>query len=152
MSRSGYSEDGDYDTLQAGRWNAQVASALRGARGQKFLRDLVAALDAMPVKELVSGALETEEGAVCALGCLGRAKGVPLQGLASEEWDDSDWDKLSATFNIAPQLAREVMYINDDHDSYYQPVQPDNARRWRDVRDWAAKNIRLTPEELPESP
>ena len=152
MSRSGYCEDGDYEPLQAGRWNAQVASALRGARGQKFLRDLVTALDAMPVKELVSGALETEEGAVCALGCLGKAKGVQLRSLASEDWDDSDWDTLSETFNIAPQLAREVMYINDDRDSYYRPVQPDNAQRWRDVRGWAVSHIRLTAAELPESP
>lgn len=70
MSRAGYSDD--LDPLDLGRWRAQVLSALRGKRGQAFLRDLIAALDAMPEKRLVSGDLQDETGCVCALGALGR--------------------------------------------------------------------------------
>ncbi len=57
MSRSGYCDDID-DPLALGRWRGQVKSATRGQRGQKLLREMLAALDAMPEKRLVSGALE----------------------------------------------------------------------------------------------
>lgn len=48
MSRSGYSNDGENIAM----WRGQVASAIRGKRGQAFLRELVEALDAMPEKRL----------------------------------------------------------------------------------------------------
>lgn len=152
MSRSGYSEDygdDDYSNLAMGRWQAQVNSAIRGKRGQKLLRDLVAALDAMPVKELAANVLETDEGAVCALGAVGKLRGVDVKALdigsqefPDESWEEHDWDKLSEVFNIAPQLAREVMYINDE-------MARTGAERWAYVRRWAAKRIVLTEEELP---
>lgn len=57
MSRAGYCDDLD-DPLEHGRWRAQVRSATRGKRGQKLLRDLLDALDAMPEKRLVKDVLE----------------------------------------------------------------------------------------------
>lgn len=62
MSRSGYTDDGDNVAM----WRGQVASATRGKRGQRFFRDLVAALDAMPEKRLIRDALEAD-GEVCAI-------------------------------------------------------------------------------------
>ncbi len=56
MSRSGYSDDLDQGDLN--RWRGAVASAIRGKRGQSFLRELLASLDAMPRKELISEAME----------------------------------------------------------------------------------------------
>lgn len=129
MSRSGYSDD--LDTLELGRWRAQVASALRGKRGQKFLTDLCAALDAMPVKELVVSDLENENG-VCALGSLGRSRGVTLADL-----DTYDHDSLAAVFDIAPQLAQETMWVNDEGASTPK-------HRWHRVRQWAASKLRNT--------
>jgi hypothetical protein len=67
MSRSGYSDDFDFDNLALGRWRAQVASAIRGARGQAFLCELVVALDALPEKKLIAHDLESN-GNVCAIG------------------------------------------------------------------------------------
>lgn len=66
MSRSGYCDDYDCDPLPLGRWRGQVASAIRGKRGQAFLRELVAALDAMPEKRLIANDLE-QAGNVCAI-------------------------------------------------------------------------------------
>lgn len=86
MSRSGYSDDCN-DTLQLGRWRAQVASATRGKRGQRFFRDLVAALDALPEPRLVPNELETSEG-VCALGALGKLRAVTLPKLSHEDGED----------------------------------------------------------------
>jgi hypothetical protein len=138
VSRSGYSDDYD-DPLQVGRWRAIVASATRGKRGQLFFRDLVTALDSMPAKSLASSALETKEGAVCALGALGRHRGVDLRNL-----DTYDWDQLGETFNVARQLTQEVMYENDE--SWIHDVT--GEKRWKHVRDWAAKQIVPTEEEL----
>ena len=71
MSRSGYSDDFD-DNGQLACYRGVIASATRGKRGQKFFRDLVMALDAMPIKRLVNNELETTDGEVCALGALGK--------------------------------------------------------------------------------
>lgn len=60
MSRSGYNDDIDNWALI--KWRGQVASAIRGKRGQKMLRDLLAALDAMPEKSLIVHELESESG------------------------------------------------------------------------------------------
>jgi len=49
MTRHGYVDDSE-DTLAYGRWRAQVQSAIRGKRGQAFLKELAAAMDAMPEK------------------------------------------------------------------------------------------------------
>jgi hypothetical protein len=129
MSRSGYSDD--LDPLALGRWRAQVKHATEGKRGQKFFRDLVAALDAMPEKKLTKSALETKDGAVCALGALGRARGVELP-----ELDTYDHDALAEAFNIASQLAAETMYENDERHCR------SDEDRWVSVRDWAARQIR----------
>ena len=137
MSRSGYSDDCEY----LGLWRGQVASASFGRRGQQFFRDLVAALDAMPEKRLVKGALETKEGAVCALGCLAKHRGVP-----TAELDTYDYDQLGQTFNIAHQLAQETMYENDDR------YGTTDENRWQRMRDWAAQQILVTPEELEPAP
>jgi hypothetical protein len=92
----------------------------------------------MPEKRLVEGELQTEDGEVCALGCLGNALGRALR-----EVDAQDWDKLGELFDIAPQLAQEVMFINDDR---YHVATPE--LRWRLVRDWAARQIRIEAGDL----
>lgn len=158
MSRSGYSDDyGDDDPLAFGRYRAQVQSAIRGKRGQALLRELLEALDAMPEKRLVAGELEAE-GSFCALGVVGQARGLNLATI-----DTYDVESLGPKFNIAEQLAREIMWVNDEHVSdekwvyaeVFGPLQPwkdrlegfrvpnENAgfERWRTVRDWVAKHV-----------
>jgi len=136
VSRCGYTDDSE-DALEFGRWRAQVMSAIRGKRGQKFLADLVAALDALPEPRLVANELEDSEG-VCALGALGRARGVALVDL-----DTEDYEQLGTTFNIAHQLAQETMFINDERARRATPEE-----RWRIVRWWALKQLRA-PEVKP---
>jgi hypothetical protein len=138
MSRSNYSDD--LDPLALGRWRAQVKHATEGKRGQKFFRDLVAALDALPEKKLAAAHLETTGGTVCALGALGRLRGVQLA-----ELDTYDHEQLGEAFNIASQLAAETMYQNDDEWSIRRATDED---RWRHVRDWAARQVTPTEEEL----
>jgi hypothetical protein len=170
MSRAGYSDDYCDDPLAAGRWRGAILSAIRGERGQKFLRDLRDALDAMPVKRLISGALKEPTGEVCAIGSLGIRRGVDMSPLLKpddcdqEDWD-SDWECeaderaeiLSSMFDVAPCLAREVMFQNDECDQWHHevtgavihsfrgerpPIRYDNPEeRWVRMRKWVAKKL-----------
>lgn len=141
MSRSGYSDS--LDNSELAMWRGVIASATRGKRGQRFFRDLVAALDAMPVKALVGGELQTADGAVCALGSLGRHRGKELSSL-----DTYDHDALGETFDIASQLAQETMWMNDEGAGYWKKETPEE--RWKRVREWAVEQIRRpAPEAAP---
>lgn len=129
MSRSGYSYDCD-DDLQLGRWRGQVASAIRGKRGQEFLRDLVKALEAMPDKRLIAHEL-IENGQVCTLGAIGVARGIKLEGI-----DPHDHETLSDTFGIATQLVQEIENENDENCS------SDPAERWKQMLGWAKRHLK----------
>lgn len=137
MSRAGYNDDIDqWDLI---RWRGQVASAIRGKRGQAMLRDLLAALDAMPVKALITEELE-QDGDVCALGALGRARGIDMT-----ELDPGEPVDVAAAFNIAEQLAREIVYENDEG-GWKETAE----ERWTRMRKWVAGKIRST-EQAPEA-
>jgi hypothetical protein len=130
VSRSGYSDDvwGSEYNLYRGA----VDAAIYGKRGQQMLRELRDALDAMPVKRLVRGELETTDGEVCALGCLGRTRGVDMGDL-----DPDDAKSVAKAFNIAESLAREVVFLNDEDSWSETPEQ-----RWQQMRSWCDKHIR----------
>jgi hypothetical protein len=144
MSRHGYQDDCD-DLWSHIRYRGQVASAIRGMRGQRLLRDMVAALDAMPVKRLVAKVLE-EDGEVCALGAVARHRGVDVSHIDVDYVDDDgDVPFLTAkALDIAEQLAREVSYENDE----LYDATPE--ARWQRMRDWAARQIVASPDELLE--
>lgn len=130
MSRSGYSEDID-DQWSWVRWRGAVASAIRGKRGQSFLRELLEALDSMPEKRLIASELR-QGGEVCALGSIGAKRGVELEAL-----DPEDYDGIASAFGIAAPLVQEIEYMNDEN---YWGATPET--RWRLVRDWVASLIR----------
>lgn len=147
MSRSGYSDENEDNTL--GLWRGNIDRATCGKRGQVFFRELALALDAMPVKRLVKGELETDDGEVCSLGALRKAKGVALDPLI-----ECDWDELGEAFNVAPMLTQEVMYHNDERGDFdyetqrYRDAEETPEQRWARMRKWAAEQIIVTPEEL----
>lgn len=161
MSRSGYSDECDgWDLI---RWRGAVASAIRGKRGQAMLRELVAALDAMPEKRLAATELVTDEGDYCALGVLGRARGMDIESI-----DPEDHEAVADAFGIAHALACEVMFKNDEAVQEWKyvdveicgPMRPNYpdwgrhthsvrvpdesaaARRWAYMRQWAARAMR----------
>jgi hypothetical protein len=114
MSRSGYSEDfGCDDPLALGRYRGAVGSAFRGRRGQSFLKDLLKALEEMPEKRLVAGNLQTNEGEVCALGAIARARNVEMMEV---DEDDADYSTcvMAERLNIAESMAREIVFMNDE--------------------------------------
>jgi len=129
MSRSGYYDDCESWSLIC--YRGQVASAIRGKRGQLFLLEMLAALDALPEKKLVASELEAQDGAVCAIGAVGRRRGVDMGKI-----DPEDSATVAGTFGIADQLAREIVYMNDE--VYYSETDEERFAR---MRRWVVSNI-----------
>lgn len=134
MSRSGYCEDMD-DQWRFIMWRGTVKSAIRGKRGQAFLREMLAAMDALPEKRLVASELEAN-GQVCAIGSVGLARGVDMSQI-----DPENYDAVATTFGIAAPLAQEIVYMNDEYWSFSTNDQGHINH------DEAGKAIRITPEE-----
>ncbi len=127
MSRSGYTDD--YETIEL--YRRTVLNAVRGKRGQAFLRDLLAALDAMPSKRLIPHELVNESGEVCAIGSLGVQRGVDMSQI-----DELDRDSVAKAFGIAPSLAAEIEYLNDE---WHAPETPE--QRWARMRRWVERML-----------
>lgn len=128
MSRSCYDDCCDgWDLI---RWRGAVASAIRGKRGQQMLREMAAALDAMPEKRLIAERLEAE-GEVCAMGCLGKARAIDMSGI-----DPYEPEAVAKAFGIAPAMAQEIAFINDDWGRRATPEE-----RWGIVRRWVSEQL-----------
>ena len=129
MSRSGYSDD--YDTTD-NVWRGAVASAMRGKRGQAFLREMLVALDEMPRERLIRSALY-QDGEVCALGAVGVRRMVSMDDLDPNEQSD-----VAAFFGIAGAMAAEIAYQNDDA----TPCSETPEQRFVRMRAWVVSQIR----------
>jgi len=162
MSRSGYTDDIDNHWHHI-MWRGRVASSIRGKRGQALLRDLLAALDAMPDKRLYPNSFATVSGEYCTLGVLGAARGTKMDDLGDAE-DGCDERLVADRFGVAAPLVQEIMYMNDEWVDDYKfvdveicgPVRflerhrrsvhmnDDTApqRRWRVMRNWVAEQIK----------
>ncbi|MEQ9223807.1 MAG: hypothetical protein RJQ08_11630 [Salinisphaeraceae bacterium] len=134
MSRSGYADD--FETAEEQwaliRWRGAVNAAIRGKRGQAFLRELGEAMDAMPVKELIADELATASGEHCAIGVVGAARGTDMRDL-----DPEDAPSVAMAFGIAPALAKEVVFMNDE--AAWWAETP--AQRWQRMRNWVSENL-----------
>lgn len=136
MSRSGYSDDGD-DDYPVALYRQAVRRAMTGYRGQHLLRRLRDALDAMPNKRLITGNIKDESGDVCALGALD-----PMAPKYDEdEYDDFEHPrKLAMHFGIAPALASEIVYMNDEYDTW-RFCEETPEQRWARMRAWVDRQI-----------
>jgi len=134
MSRSNYNEDID-DHWQLIRWRGAVASAINGFRGQCFLQEMRRALDVLPEKRLISEELvdKYDDGAVCAIGALGKARGLDMTGI-----DPEDTERVAKVFGISEALAREIVYENDE--GVYRSETPE--QRYSRMREWVESKIR----------
>jgi len=140
MSRSGYTDDYDGDCEDGlALFRGRVANAIKGERGQAFLRELVAALDAMPVKELAADVL-VADGQCCAIGAVAIARGYDPATLPTHDAICDDAEPLANIMGISETLTREIMFWNDDDDRYRSAVT--DATRWTRMRRWAVENLR----------
>ncbi len=96
------------------------------------MREIAAALDALPEKSLIVSEYDTPEGEVCTLGALAKARGIETRG-----FDPTDYDGWANTFGVAHQLVQEITYLNDEGSYNETPEQ-----RWTRMRKWVASEIR----------
>ena len=134
MSRSGYSDSlNEWDLI---RWRGAVTSAIRGQRGQAFLREMRDALDSLHEKRLVESELVAPSGDCCAMGAVCLARGLDVDGV-----DPYDRDRVGEVLGIAGAMAAEIAFMNDE--AVYRRETPEE--RWKRMRAWVEKQIE--PEE-----
>jgi hypothetical protein len=138
MSRSGYVEDSDGLNF----YRANVDRALAGKRGQAFLREMAAALDAMPVKALVAGEILRDNEHVCAIGSVALARMLDVSTL-----DVEDGDAVGKAFGIKRMLACEIVYENDEGGPkpWWNGGPETPEQRWTRMRAWVTDHLRPPP-------
>lgn len=147
MGRSGYVDDCD----NVGLWRGCVERALRGKRGQAFLREMLISLDALPEKKLIKDDLVDGTGAVCAIGSVGVRRGLDMSKI-----EIGDAEEVAKAFGIARAMAAEIEYMNDECGRGYSPelgrmLDETPERRFTRIRAWVVGEIRPTPEELEQA-
>lgn len=156
MSRSGYIDDcDDVDSmLRSYGWQANVRRCIAGRRGQALLWELYQALEALPTREIVTGALlDTSTGSVCSLGALAVYRKMPIPpefcttGAPDDEPDEYEFSQaMGPLFGIKDMLAREVMYENDEGDQWHWA---DDGSICEGIRHGVTREVRRhdTPQE-----
>jgi len=144
MSRFDDSDEEDFPN-QGELYAQATKNAVNGKKGQAVLRELEAALLAMPVKRLTTSFLAFE-GDVCALGALAVhrkiAKGVSRSDAIDELECRGATASTSVSFaehelKIVGSLAAEIAYTNDERvDSCATPEE-----RYEEVLHWVRKQI-----------
>lgn len=139
MGRSGYTDDFGDEDYPLEFYRQAVTNAINGRRGQALLMKLRDALDAMPVKRLITHEIKNESGDVCAFGALDPTA-------PSSKWDD--WDDygpghagdLAKHFGIARALAAEIVYMNDEWGEW-RSTEETPEQRWVRMRAWVESQI-----------
>jgi hypothetical protein len=137
MNRSGYIEDlASDDVLAFGRWRAQVKNAIRGKRGQAFLRELAQIMDATPPEQrrLIANELINERGECCTIGLVCRSRGVDVSRV-----DIEDTRAVGEAVGIAFQLVAEIEFENDEGALF--PRNETSEDRWVRMRAWVERRI-----------
>ncbi len=129
MSRSGYTDDCDNMNL----YRATVDRAIRGQRGQKFLRELATAMDEMPEKRLITSELISEGGEMCTIGVVCKVRGLDVSKV-----DEYDSKQVGGLVGIARQMAAEIEFENDEAGRHDESPE----ERWTRMRKWVAENLR----------
>jgi hypothetical protein len=130
MGRSGYADECESEWALI-RWRGAVASAIRGTRGQTLLQEMADAFDEIEKKELIANSLEAD-GQYCALGVLGARRGIDMTDL-----DPYDTESVATVFNIAPALAREIVWMNDEAGVWKE----NPTARFARMRAWVSAQI-----------
>lgn len=155
------SEEEDFNN-QAFLWEANLERSLKGRKGQSALRELEAALLALPDKRLIANDTVSADGSVCAIAALAKHRGyqgdmtLPKQpdwnsdaDKDSPYWDDYEYEeavegamvKIATDLGVPPMVAKAIIYENDNDD--YRP-DPTPEKRYARVLSWVQRKIQAT--------
>ena len=140
MSRSGYSDDfGEDYPGQMELYRSAVTQAIKGKRGQAFLKEMLVALDALPHKRLIAHEL-IQDGEVCAIGAVGLLRGLDMTKL-----DVECPLQIGEAFGIAPAMVSEIEFENDEDFSHRETT---DEQRWANVRKWVVEHLAAPTSEV----
>lgn len=152
MSRFDFDGDGEEYPGEYALFEANIDRALAGKRGQAILREMKAALEALPHKRLCQGRL-ADDGEVCVLGalCVKRLRDTGLTfeeavEKAEREYAEMDAQALADTagsrMKLGFHLAWKTMYANDElGENYKSKTTPE--KRFENVMNWINSNLKL---------
>lgn len=140
MSRSGYSDDCE----NIGLWRGAVRRATFGKRGQTFLKELAAAMDAMPERRLIKNELVTPSGECCTIGVVCKSRGLKVHTI-----DIECPEHVAQAVGISMALAAEIEYLNDEYGDQWRTdengkwfkVEETPEQRWIRMRTWVDEQI-----------
>ena len=143
--------------------DANLRRAIEGKKGQEFLKKLLAALDAMELKELHTDDFKNKNGGLCAIGCYANHFKIRVDDLYSD-----DAFSISKRLGISKTLAFKIIFQNDEnlvndemridfllvgpvrprfpewgshHQVRYVPDPDAPRKRWEAMRQWVSDNI-----------
>jgi hypothetical protein len=147
-SRSGLISSNDCDHWSYIRWRGAVASAIKGKRGQAFIRELKEALEAMPAKRLIKDELINAEGEVCAVASVMKARGLDASSVHVD-----DYDRIAELLGVNAKLIQEIEWENDHARKFYVLPYTGYAyqakthydespeQRWKELHGWCEANL-----------
>lgn len=148
--RIGYAEEESFPG-QAELWEANLRRSLEGRKGQQSLRELEAALLALPEKRLIADELESDKGEVCAVGALAKFKHYSGSMSLPEVYDELDEYKVEeAMLAVAkdlgvPKLVAVAIIQQNDEDAHHHSMTPE--RRYERLLDWTQQRINMPERE-----
>lgn len=125
-------------------WDANCRRSIGGRVGQRELRELEAALLALPEKRLIHGSLTDDDGGMCAIACYAKHKGVDLSKFDPE--DESD--EVGIVAGMPRLVAWKVVALNDIELDTVWEVAHGPIQRGHGIYKGGIPLIReMTPEE-----
>ncbi len=132
MSRSGYTDDCENLNL----YRNTVDRAIKGKRGQKFLKELAQAMDDMQEKILISDELINKDGDCCAIGVICKSHNLDISKV-----DYYEADQVGKLVNISRSMAAEIEYENDEGNWDTWSILETPEKRWVRMRKWVDASI-----------
>lgn len=166
MSRIEYVDaDSQEQWLRMCAFEANTERHLKGKKGQAVLRELEAALLALPEKKLLEGTFivtpdaDNPQGGVCAMGCLllkrKMDKGLTRQEALREIDEEAPTDVLDEDYGGWEVIKQTAQYMNCKINFVWEVVEQNDEfggrtpeQRYARVLEWVRSQILPTPERV----
>jgi hypothetical protein len=138
--RINFCDDEDFNN-QALLWEANQERSIKGRKGQAALRELEAALLALPEKRLIANELENAQGEVCAIGALVKFSGKENPRVGDSFGDHGEMSvgeaeieritlDLAEALGVPRLVAVAIVYENDDRWEQTPEQRYERILRW----------------------
>lgn len=140
--RIGYTDEEDFPG-QFGLWQGNCQRSLKGKAGQTALRELEAALLALPSKRLIAESLVDTHGEVCAIGALAEFRGDITDDMIGQ--GEYDMEEVGVELGMPRLVAWKVVEMNDLMFNGTDLVLHEGPYRWPSERPF--EYVPITPEQ-----